>query len=667
MKPFLSILTCLTLALPTQAELSKEIILNTARSIDEIIDTQNAKKDIKPNLIADDSTFVRRAYLNISGRIPTLQEAKTFLDSTEPDKRHKLIDTLVDSKGFQSSMFNFYANLLRLQTNQEQFGLGWHVWLREQVDKNTPYDKIVYQMLAAYGHTADNPAVGYYLRDRGMLLDNISNTSKVFLGTEIGCAQCHDHPFEDWTQKQYYQLAAFGSSIDYKSTVAKDKIREVIKYKNQGNNNLRRMKPNQRRNKFKKEARGLYTVFRDFRKNEISLAPNNTLNLPDDYQYNDGKPGDSVTPKILFGKEPQLPETANRLDHMAAWVTARSNPMFTKVIANRLWKHAMGYGLVEPDDAWTHHSNISHPEVLDALVKILHTTNFDTKETLRVIYHTSIFQLETCANDIAQGATHDFRGPLLRRMSAEEIHDSLLTLEKGNMDEKTNPQLVSKWENFKHSIHKLLDLKPTQLITLADASSRAEAQFRKIRTELSALKTEEAKLRGAGEYDKANKTKSQLNQLQRKAQQIRRGAAQNADPEMASMMNMRNLRTRSKTPLRASEMASPYRPGSFLRDFGASDRETTNSQHTQASIPQALALLNGHELDQITDNKGALPTLLQTAKTDEEKLQTLFLAIYSQYPTGKDKARYLPQMETYKDIQTLAKAMIASKRFLFIQ
>ena len=106
-------------------------------------------------------------------------------------------------------MFNFWADLLRLKTNHEKYGLGWHVWIRDAVEKNTPYDEFVHAMISSDGLASENPAVGYYLRDRGMLLDNISNTAQVFLGTQIGCAQCHDHPFEDVTQRQYYEFAAF--------------------------------------------------------------------------------------------------------------------------------------------------------------------------------------------------------------------------------------------------------------------------------------------------------------------------------------------------------------------------------------------------------------------------------------------------------------------------
>lgn len=646
------------------AELSLEVVKNTSRSIDLAIQSENEKQGIKPNPIVDDTTFLRRAYLNIIGRIPTYQETQKFLKDTSEDKRHKLIDELVYSPGFESKMFNFYANMLRLQSNQDQFGLGWHVWLRENVKNNTPYDKLVYEMLSATGHASQNPAVGYYLRDREMLLDNISNTAQVFLGTQIGCAQCHDHPFEDWSQKQYYQFAAFGAPVDYKSQVAREKIMEIVRYKSGGTDKEMDDEPRKKRNYMRNQMQGLRYVFRDFQRNEVSNVPGKQLKLPQDYKYNDGKAGDVVSPAILFGSMPKMDANATGPEKMAAWVTSRDNPMFTKVIANRLWAHALGYGLVEPLDNWTERTNISHPEALDSLVKIMHITNFDTRETLRVIYHTALFQREACDFEVEGGATHDFRGPLLRRMSAEEIHDSLLTLELGNVDAKANESLGYRWTAYKKGIDHLLEMQPKEIIALGESATEVEQKTRKLRTQISTLRTQETKLKGEGERDEAEKVRKEIASLSRQVREIRMSAS---DDKMVSMSLNRNLRTRDRNELRASEMPSLYRPGSFLRDFGASDREITNSQHTYASIPQALTLLNGRETAQISDKRGSLADQLRAANSAEERLRILYLSIYTCEPTSKETAQLKEMLSDDRATRTLAKAMLNSKRFIFVQ
>ena len=205
-----------------------EVVRNTARELDEILLQGQQAQSVQANPIVNDATFLRRTYLNIIGRLPTSDEARSFLESGKEDKRTKLVDTLVESPGFNSRLFNFWSDLLRLKTREDSHGLGWHVWMKNAVEDNMPYDEMVGEMLAAEGHVANNPAAGYYLRDRGMLLDNVSNTVQVFLGQQIGCAQCHDHPFDDTTQMEYYQLAAFLGGTEYRFEEGRDKIKEVI-------------------------------------------------------------------------------------------------------------------------------------------------------------------------------------------------------------------------------------------------------------------------------------------------------------------------------------------------------------------------------------------------------------------------------------------------------
>lgn len=663
------LVTALATTFSWAKELPQEVIRNTSREIDRFIQTANSTKGINANPIVDDATFLRRSYLNIIGRIPTYQETQQFLDSTSADKRAELIDQLVYSKGFNSKLFNFYANLLRLQTNQEQFGAGWHLWLKNSIKQNKPYDELVHEMLSANGHSVDNPAVGYYLRDRNMLLDNISNTTKIFLGTQIGCAQCHDDPFEDWTQKQYYELAAFGAEIDYnKGTKARSKLMEIIalKTKNVNLDTSSKKSRNKLKNLRRQTAREYSNIFRSFRKNEISLQPNKQLTLPEDYQYNDGNPGDKVSPAVLFGTLPKLDSDTPKQEQFASWVTSRENPMFSKVIANRLWKHALGYGLVEPVDNWTEHSNCSHPEVLDTLVKILHATDFDTRETLRVIYHTAVFQRATCLEEINDGRTHDFRGPLLRRLSAEEIHDSLVTLESGNIDNNENHALEYQWGKLEASIESLMNASPQELIALAQATSRFEESTRNNRLEINKAKQRLAEVTAEGDPVKIKKVKAQLGALAAEYRKLKK--ANQPKDEMASMMVMRKVNVRgSKLPLRSSEQSSPFSPGSFARDFGASDRQTTNAQHTHASVPQALTMLNGTEITNLTDHKGNLATLLKKADNHEQRLEILFLAIYNARPTAAERQQLLPLLSSLQDVQILAKAMLNSKRFFFVQ
>ncbi|MEM7015645.1 MAG: DUF1549 domain-containing protein [Verrucomicrobiota bacterium] len=184
---------------------------NAAKQIDGMVNAKLAAEGMEPNPMTSDSEFVRRAYLEISGTIPTFDQTLDFLESTERDKRKLLIDQLLDSEGFVSHSFNQYADMLRLKTRTNDFWIfdTYVAWVKESIAENKPYDEFVRQLLTSKGRLWDDPASGYFLRDRGMPLDNLSTTVGLFLGTEITCAQCHDHPFKDWTQMDFYRLAAF--------------------------------------------------------------------------------------------------------------------------------------------------------------------------------------------------------------------------------------------------------------------------------------------------------------------------------------------------------------------------------------------------------------------------------------------------------------------------
>jgi hypothetical protein len=351
---------------------------------------------------------------------------------------------------------------------------------------------------------------------------------------------------------------------------------------------------------------------------------------------------------------------------MADWVTSISNPMFSKVIANRLWKHALGYGLVEPVDNWTDRSNIAHEEALDVLVQVLLSSEFDVRETLRTIYHTKLFQRESCDFEITDGRIHDFRGPLLRRMSAEEIYDSLITLEKGNVDGVTNQGQVQKWERFQESIQELKQASPQEITHLDDEADRVEDAVKAPMAEVRALQIQRSKLLKEGKDAEAQRISLAIKRIYKKIQEIKREAA-SGEQMSASMVMRNNIKVHDRGLLRASEMAQPFKPGSFARDFGASDRRTTNAQHTNASIPQALTMLNGYQIERITSRTGGLATTLKQNHRENDRLDTLFLSIYNRYPTSKEYSQYKTLSRTQQDIHILAKAMLNSKNFLFVQ
>ncbi|WP_265595175.1 DUF1549 domain-containing protein [Verrucomicrobium sp. BvORR106] len=204
------------ISVPTNASAAQAAALIddlVLRGLQKAVARRNAGAPSKPtfNPPLTDEQFVRRVYLDIAGRIPNHEETTQFLGAGGADRRMRLIDRLLESEGHVSHMYNYFAEMLRIVDGFGYYmrGLAYIEWVKEQVRTNRPWDQMVNDMITAEGKVWNNGAAGYLLRDSSMQLDNLANTLQVFLGTDVSCAQCHDHPFADWTQRQFYEMAAF--------------------------------------------------------------------------------------------------------------------------------------------------------------------------------------------------------------------------------------------------------------------------------------------------------------------------------------------------------------------------------------------------------------------------------------------------------------------------
>ncbi len=653
----------------SSAENPLSIARNTSLEIDALMQAEYTKLGITPQPLLNDSAFLRRAYVSILGRIPRAEESKAFLSDSTESKRHELIDSLIDSPGFQHNIFYMFADMLRLKTHHERAGASWHLWLKDAVEQNIPYDKMVYAMLSAEGHARDNPAVGYYLRDRNMLLDNVSNTVQIFLGTQIGCAQCHDDPFEDTTQLDYYQLAAFSGQTRYNhSDIAQKRIQKLntqLREKQPAETTISRKKARKKQRRASPELKEITQLFRQFRRSEITSSPDKKLRLPHDYPYNDAKPNDVVEPHTLFGKMPDLENYENSKTAFAAWVTSRENPMFTKTIVNRLWAQVFGYGLAEPLDAWTSSTKASHPETLAMLQKVMHVTDFDVKETLRVMYHTALFQRQVAPEEIELGKAHTFHGPVLRRLSAEEIYDSYLTIEHGNLDPKQNTNITETLEEQYKYIDFVRQAPLEKVMEMSKNYQAYEEQRYALQTKRNKIRLSHEKAKSSNDPAEIKRTRALLQAVAKESKEL---TNQSTYTKAVIALTQPVLRTPyPKTPLRASELPAPYRPNSLLKQFGSSDRETPDASHTKANIPQVLSIFNGQAIERIADRKGRLSQIIRQADSPKDRLDALFLSIYSSYPTERERTDLLPLMDSPLDTATLVRAMLTSKRFLFLQ
>jgi hypothetical protein len=419
-----------------------------AAKIDALLQRHWDSKAVAALPSASDEVFVRRVYLDLVGRVPTVEEAVTFLQNREKDRRSRLVAALLESEGYTARFYNLWADVLRYKSwfvnTSNTIPAAYGQFIRESLRANKPYDVFVREMLSAKGFAWETGAVGYYQRDPDMPLDNMALTARVFLGTRIECAQCHDHPFDKWKQTQFYHLAAytFGNK---QVNEAFDVPRELI-----------RERQNEIERRFKQEKAtatdgGLEAEA--LRRERVAavqypkviyvlkgcvgqlLSPvgmnhrlNAVLKLPHDFKESDGKPFDVMRPEVPFGPSAPVAEGGDGFEAFANWVTSRDNPFFTRVIVNRLWKVLFGVALVEPLDELHDDTVAMVPELEMHLVDLMRRVGYDMRRFLRIVAETRAYGAEAVREEFHRGGAYHFQGPAVRRMTAEQVWDSMVAM-----------------------------------------------------------------------------------------------------------------------------------------------------------------------------------------------------------------------------------------------
>ena len=193
------------------------VMRTSVRAIDAVIDRKLAEEKLTYNSGLNDFLFARRVFVDLTGTIPTYEELVHFVNDKRPSKRTYLINRLLASEGYVSLTFNYFADLLRIQTKltgSNTTSEAFCGWLKDSIHQDKPYNRLVYEMVSSSGSMQENPATGYHLRDKDMKLDHVAFMTKIFLAKDIACAQCHDHPSDDWTQKQYYAFASYLGELE---------------------------------------------------------------------------------------------------------------------------------------------------------------------------------------------------------------------------------------------------------------------------------------------------------------------------------------------------------------------------------------------------------------------------------------------------------------------
>ncbi len=347
--------------------------------IDELVYNKLHKLRIIPSELCGDEVFLRRASLDIVGQLPTEEEYNAFVADQSPDKRTKLVDTLLEKKAFTELWVMKWAELLQIRTinngNRMSYKstLLYYNWLQDRIAKNVPFNKIVQELLSSTGGTFTNPASNYYQIEQDTL-KVAENVAQVFMGMRLQCAQCHNHPFDRWTMDDYYSFAAFFSQIGRKRA---EDPRETIVY------------------------------------NRRSGETKHPVTKVD------------VKPKFLGAEVAPIKGGDDRRKVMVEWLASPQNPFFSRNLANIVWAHFFGIGIIDPVDDVRVSNPASNPELLDALAQKFTEYNYDFKRLVRDICTSRTYQLATQTNATNEGDSRNFSRSLIRRMRAEVMLDAI--------------------------------------------------------------------------------------------------------------------------------------------------------------------------------------------------------------------------------------------------
>jgi hypothetical protein len=600
--------------------MSQEVISKAAARLDESVSEALKKAGAAPNAPATDAQFLRRVYLDTIGRIPTAEEAAAFLNDKSADRRATLINALLNSPGYTMHMFNWLADMLRVK---DDYGRGakaflYEDWLKDQIAINRPWDAMVRDMLTADGKLNENGAAGFLLRDAQMPLDGVSNMLTTFLGADVSCAQCHDHPFAEWTQKDFYGMAAFfGASDGYHE------------------NTYRRIRQLARSAEGTKVKKGLVNQILGSNAYDMVDLPNNKLKFPADYKYDNAKPGEPVAPALIKWNDTATANPAYKLDDVkpsqlrnefADWMTHPENPRFATAIANRVWKKIFGLAVQEPVSDLDDPAGAGNPELLRHIATYMKQAKFDLREFQRILLNTAAYQRQTSP------APEDprkflFPGPVLRRLSAEQAWDSIIALTAGD---DTDHILLRRGDDLRETVISYDNL---TMAKLEETIARVQDKVRAVAATTGGKK---------------------------KGGQINPRA-------LAFFYEGGKPQQRAGLVLaRSSELPQPAPENHFLRLFGQSDRLVADTNTTDGSVPQMLQLMNGPVQDIITGGGTALAAAVKAA-TPQEKVASLYHSFLSRPPTAVEAEKATAALNAGLTVSDLAWVLLNSREFLFVQ
>lgn len=409
MARYMGLIATCNVLIPLAGEVPADLYAGLPRHnfIDDLVWKKLQSLGITPSAPTDDSRFLRRAFIDIIGRVPTPDEVRQFTADTNPEKRAALVDSLLERPEYADHWANKWADLLR--PNPYRVGLkatlNYDAWIRDSFRKNKPYDQFVRELVTAEGSTWENGAATLF-RDRRDPDEIGTLVSQLFLGVRLDCAKCHHHPFEKWGQEHFYSFAAYFARVGRKGTGLSPPIS------------------------------GGEEIVMAGKKGDVSHPLT----------------GEVLAPQPLFGEARQPAEDEDRRHALAEWITSDDNHYFREVIANRIWADMMGRGLVEPVDDLRATNPPTNPELLAALGNYLKEQNYDLKQLIRTIATSYVYGLSSEPSDRNVADTQNYSRHYRQRLRAEVLLDAVADVSQVPFDFSAMPPGSRASEIWTHRI-----------------------------------------------------------------------------------------------------------------------------------------------------------------------------------------------------------------------
>jgi hypothetical protein len=656
-----------------------------AGRVDELIAQTNQAAGLKlsPQPVVDDATFLRRIYVDLIGRIPTEAEVREFVSWPAQGRREKLIDKLLQDPRFADRWTTFYADMLRLRSNAAG-GQALIAYVHQAVETGMPYDELARRLISINGKAGKVPEAGFVLSDDADPLAMAAITSQVFLGIRIGCAQCHDHPFDVWTRKDFYDMAAyFGKTRRYESQLTNvvystEMEQSAILWPPEGEGPAKDRKPVNPRFPFEivsfAQQPTYITRLEQVRKAKADaiaaaqkgpsiddLLAESSVNATKVARGDLGESGTTKDAKKDIRSidiQGSIYRKSGNREQLAEAITNPRNRYFSRAFVNRVWKTLIGRGFVEPVDDFREDNPPAHPAALDHLADEFVASDYDLRTLVKLVVTSDAYQRAHAPKDADELTRSEMEANLLatpmRRMIAEALFDSVITA--GHLFEVKH----SAGKNEKTIVEKIRVPKGAKPGELAKAGSLASAGGTAMAgmagAGMAGPGMSGAAMAGGG-YALESAIEVDFGAVLKEAakEEVEVESMQAMSREEIEAMRMQQERgTRmqyeEKTVSRTIDdnpvyntslrMQSPAPNGHFLQVFGQPNRSDLGDlREDSASMRQALMMLNGrlsHEAARVGDLEPMYKLLTGKSPNVEAAIRLAYLEVLTRRPTDEE-------------------------------